>query len=66
MLLGYRNYECTSGNANERTTVWWVVDVFEVVVAVGDVAVTGDAGYAGWVTGDIFVTRPDPGYHPTP
>jgi hypothetical protein len=42
---------------------------FEVVVAgykVGDVAVTGDAGYAGWVTGDIFVTRPDPGYHPTP
>ena len=46
--------------------VWWVVDAFEVVVAVGDVAMTGDAGYAGWVTGDIFVTRPDPGYHPTP
>jgi len=31
-----------------------------------DVSATGDAGYAGWVTGDIIVTRPDPGYHPTP
>ena len=36
--------------------VWWVVDAFEVVVAVGDVAVTGDAGYAGWVT----FSSPDP------
>lgn len=23
-------------------------------------------GYAGWVPGDCDVTRPDPGYHPTP
>ena len=46
--------------------VWWVVDVFEVVVAVGDVAMTGDAGYARWVTGDNIITRPNPRYHPTP
>jgi len=24
------------------------------------------SGYAGWVTGDNIVTRPDPGYHPNP
>ena len=46
--------------------VWWVVDAFEVVVAVGDVAVTGDTRYARWVMGDNIITRPDPRYHPTP
>jgi len=32
----------------------------------GVVAVTGRAGYAGWMPGDDDITRPVPGYHPTP
>jgi len=38
---------------------WWLSGAVTVIV-------TGDAGYAGWVTGDDHTTRPDPGYHPTP
>ncbi len=46
--------------------VWWGYGGMVVVVVEGVVAVTGGAGYAGWVTGVDDATRPEPGYCPTP
>jgi len=62
-------FPSTSSLAVASRLVWWWWTVVTCNI-INDHTVDCSCdlcdGYAGWVPGDCDVTRPDPGYHPTP